>query len=419
MGHLAGKDLYRKLGKKIDGLTARAPWNDSLYAILKELYSEDEAEVAVKMPYGVHPLEYIQKTTGLNRDKLVKTLESMADKGLVIDMCHGERCFYTLSPMVVGIFEFTMMRTGEGSDHKIWARLMNDYMHGDDSFYSSNLKDKNISLPLRTLPHEEAVDPGEFSEILDYEKATEIVKSARRFAIGICSCRHEKYHLGEKKCDVPLEMCSSFDSAADYLIRHNMGKEVSKEEMLENVAKARDMRLVFNADNVKKEVGFICMCCGCCCNALAGIKEYGYPNAVVTSRFIAKHDEDDCIGCGECAEACPIDAIAMDDDDNPVVDESICIGCGVCALECATESMKLRERGQRVLYPEDTFERVILQSLNNDTLQNLIFNNPQSKSHGFMRAVVGGFLKLPPVKQALMGDKLRSRFLSKMREKSR
>ena len=38
MGHLAAKEaLYRKLGKKIDGLTVRAPWNENLRAILKEL----------------------------------------------------------------------------------------------------------------------------------------------------------------------------------------------------------------------------------------------------------------------------------------------------------------------------------------------------------------------------------------------
>ena len=50
MGHMVGKDLYRKLGKKIDGLIMRAPWNDTLYQILKELYTEEEAEVIIKMP---------------------------------------------------------------------------------------------------------------------------------------------------------------------------------------------------------------------------------------------------------------------------------------------------------------------------------------------------------------------------------
>ena len=50
MGHLVGKDLYRKLGKKIDGLSMRAPWNEAFYNILKALYTPEEAEVVIKMP---------------------------------------------------------------------------------------------------------------------------------------------------------------------------------------------------------------------------------------------------------------------------------------------------------------------------------------------------------------------------------
>ncbi len=33
-----------------------------------------------------------------------------------------------------------------------------------------------------------------------------------------------------------------------------------------------------------------------------------------------------------------------------------------------------------------------------------------------MRALVGGFLKLPPVKRALLSDQLRSRFLLALRQ---
>ena len=51
MGHLVGKDLYRELGRKIDSLTVRAPLSETLYAVLTELYSPEEAEVFVKMSY--------------------------------------------------------------------------------------------------------------------------------------------------------------------------------------------------------------------------------------------------------------------------------------------------------------------------------------------------------------------------------
>jgi hypothetical protein len=63
MGHLVGKDLYRHLGEKIDGLTTRVPWNNKLYAILKELYTPDEAAFIAAMPYGLTDLEHISAVT--------------------------------------------------------------------------------------------------------------------------------------------------------------------------------------------------------------------------------------------------------------------------------------------------------------------------------------------------------------------
>ena len=98
------------------------------------------------------------------------------------------------------------------------------------------------------------------------------------------------------------------------------------------------------------------------------------------------------------------------------VDASLCLGCGVCALQCSTGACKLVQRGQRVIYPETTFERIMLQCLEKGTLQNQIFANPQRINEKFMRAFVGAFLKLPPVKKALLSDRLRSSFLNAMKD---
>jgi ferredoxin len=97
-----------------------------------------------------------------------------------------------------------------------------------------------------------------------------------------------------------------------------------------------------------------------------------------------------------------------------VIDTSICLGCGVCALNCKNGSVTLSKREKRVLHPESTFERIISQSLERGTLQNQIFDNPQSITQKFMRGFVGGFLRLSPVKAALTSDLLRSSFLNVM-----
>ncbi|MCP4604621.1 MAG: 4Fe-4S dicluster domain-containing protein [Proteobacteria bacterium] len=421
MGHLVGKDIYRKVGKKIDNLSVKAPWNETLHKIVKSLYSLEEADVYVKMPYTFSSINRIAKITKYEPTKLKGIMESLASKGLVIDFWMGNRYCYMPSPMIVGIFEFTMMRTGDNLNIEEWGKLFHDYLGGTGSYYGANAGNGERIAPIRALPHEGATE--EYIEVLDYEKATSYIESGDKLSIGTCSCRHEKLHAGEKACDIPLDVCSSFGAAADYLIRHGMAREVSKGEMSDIFARSKEQSLVFLADNIKKNTTFVCHCCSCCCNCLRGIHKFNYPNVVVTSNFIAHSDEALCKGCGRCAKYCPIKVIDMAPLDVPVgrkkkepkVDEAVCFGCGVCALKCKAQAMKLRKRDQRVIHPETAFERIILQCLEKGTLQYQIFDNPSSLTQSAMRSLVGAFLKLSPVKKALMSDTLRSRFLSGMK----
>jgi ferredoxin len=424
MGHLVGKDVYRELGRKIDGLTVRAPWSETLRAILTELYSAEDAALIVAMPYSLARLERLERVTGIPRPQLERQLEDLCHRGLVMDVCVDGRYYYLPSPMIIGIYEYTLMRTGADFDIKKLARLFSDYMH-EGMFLRENFGGgQRVSL-MRSVPHDGSVRPEEHVEVLDYEKATAIVESTGRFAMGLCACRHEKHHLGGPPCQAPLDNCSTLGPVSvDFMVRNHLAREVSKTEMLENLARSRELGLVINADNVKKHVTFFCHCCGCCCHVLEGIRRYGYTNAVVTSSFVAGSDASVCKGCGTCSRKCPIDAIPRVSDPDPrfrkhgrpQVDESICLGCGVCTLTCKSGAMKLHRRAQRVLHPENVFERTILQCLERGTLQNQLFDDPSSKTQAFMRGLLGGFLRLPPVKQALMSDTLRSRFLSVMKQ---
>ncbi|HEX9074912.1 MAG TPA: 4Fe-4S dicluster domain-containing protein [Anaerolineae bacterium] len=130
---------------------------------------------------------------------------------------------------------------------------------------------------------------------------------------------------------------------------------------------------------------------------------------------------------GRCVDPCPVNAIEVVAGESKrskrgkviKIDADACIGCGVCRLSCALDGIALVKRKQRVLTPEDTFERVILMSLERGTLQNQLFDDPSSLTQGALRGIVGAFLRLPPVKQKLMSDQMRSSFLDAMRSGAR
>jgi ferredoxin len=389
--------------------------------MLKALYSPDEAELIVGMPFRLSTLERIAKATGRDPAVLEPQLSALCDKGLVVDLNLGGTYHYMVAPFVIGIFEFTMMRM-KGSDPDIGrlSKLFVEYLEGGE-FYAANFGQGEKVSVARALPHLEHL--GDHVEIFDYERVDRVIEEAESFSVSNCSCRHKKHHAGGEVCKVPLETCTSFGSAADYLVRHGMGRPISRQEMKDIVQRSKELKLVFSVDNVQQQPAFLCHCCGCCCGILEGINRHGYPNAIVSSTLVPNVDMDKCNGCQKCARVCHISAITLVPEPKeatgkrmfmPQIDEEACIGCGVCSLVCDPDAIDMRKRERHVIHPESSFERVILQCLERGTLQNQLFDDPGSLSHKAMRGIVGGFLRLPPVKKALMSDQLRSRFLAGM-----
>ena len=423
MGHIASKDIYRRLGHRLDQAPVRTPWTPVFRQLVEELYSRPEAELVSRMPYRPSTLGRIAGMLGEPEDALRPMIEGLCSKGLVIDIWDGGQYLYMVSPIVIGFFEFTMMRTGPDLPQARWAELFQAYMFGEKDFLEANFGQGQRTSVMRALPHEEAL--GEHVEILDYEKASALIEEHTEFSLGLCSCRHEKHHLGHPPCRTPMDTCTSMGTGARFLIRNGFARPIDKAQMRDILARSRDQGLTLSADNVRRDAGFICHCCGCCCNLLQGVRDTGYTGILVTASVVAVVDESLCTGCGLCAKACPVTAIAMEQADTPSEGRkakkiaavgNFCLGCGVCALKCPTGALKLHPRPSRVYHPEDSFERVMLQALERDTFQTFLFDNPQSRTQEFMRALVGGFLKLPPVKRALMGERLRSRFLSALRK---
>lgn len=69
---------------------------------------------------------------------------------------------------------------------------------------------------------------------------------------------------------------------------------------------------------------------------------------------IRKIDYDECIGCGECVDSCPMDVIRMEEATGKPVIKYLrdCQSCFACELDCPTEAIYVTpERERRIPLP--------------------------------------------------------------------
>ena len=78
--------------------------------------------------------------------------------------------------------------------------------------------------------------------VLDYERASDVIKTASAIGIGICYCRHKMEHIG-KNCSAPMDICMTFNGPADSLIRHGIARKVDTAEGLDLLFLEMDMFL--------------------------------------------------------------------------------------------------------------------------------------------------------------------------------
>ncbi len=419
MGHLAAKSVYQKLQNRLDLMWVGGPDHAAFLEILKLLFSEEEALIASRMPIRFSNLKTIEHRTGKNRKYLKPILDGMAEKGLVIDLQRGNgETYYVLLPTVIGFFEFSMMRVRQDYDQKALSQLYHEYMLNDpaDTFIRQAFQEETQLV--RTLPNETAFTPEIYAEVLDYEKASWIIKNAKQRAVGLCHCRHVKEHLGEA-CEHPLRTCLTLGSGTDYFIRHHLAEPIDEIEALEIISQSREMGMVQIADNIKNNVGFICNCCGCSCSILETFKRIRLGDKLTyTSNFISIISPERCSGCGKCVQACPIDCIELKDIPDhqkrkqAVIDETRCIGCGVCVSACSRKVISLVPRPQRVFTPENSLERIFIMALERNKFQNLLFDDLESIPITFLNYVLGWILRREKVRSFLLKENIRSKWIA-------
>lgn len=139
-----------------------------------------------------------------------------------------EERFFVLPPPMAGFFEFSMMRLGNGYDQKLLAELFYQYLNVEENFMKDLLCTGETRMG-RAFVNENALGTATALEVMDYERATEVIRTASHIGTGTCYCRHKMQHLG-KACDAPMQICMSFNSTASSLIKHGIARSVGISE---------------------------------------------------------------------------------------------------------------------------------------------------------------------------------------------
>jgi len=431
MAHLTVKSGYRQLSERLNRFPQGAPPTELLYRILEMLFSEREAQLVSQLPVKPFNAKKAAQLWKMDEVEAHKILDDLASRAILLDMETHDGTIYILPPPMAGFFEFSMMRVRGDIDQKLLSELFYEYITVEEDFMRALLLDGETPLG-RAFVNEPALEQSIRAhatqskdaaalQVLDYERASEVIRTAQHMGISLCYCRHKKQHLNQA-CDKPLDICMTFGGTADSLIRHGYARRVGQAEGCDLLQKAYDLNLVQFGDNVREGVAFICNCCGCCCEAMIGLRKFGALMPIHSTNYIPRIVSGVCNGCGKCANVCPVEAMTVVSANDPhkpnkrkaKLDEDVCLGCGVCTRVCPTKGLWLEARAERVITPVNSTHRVVVMAIERGGLQDLIFDNRALLSHRMMAAILGAILKLPPIKQTLASQQMKSRYLENL-----
>ncbi|GFO67123.1 (Fe-S)-binding protein [Geomonas limicola] len=410
---------YHQLVERINRFPQGAPASELLERILRILFTEREAALVAQLPLRPFSAAKAARVWRVSESEARRQLEELAARAILVDLDHDGDTRYFLPPPMAGFFEFSLMRVRTDLDQDELSRLFFEYLNVRQEFIEELFARGETKLG-RVFVNETVLPPELTAQVLDYERASEVIRSASHIAVGLCYCRNKMAHL-ERACEAPLDNCMTFNQVARSLIKNGSARQVEAAEGLALLQQARQLNLVQCGDNVQREVNFICHCCGCCCEALLALRRLAIPHRQYSTNYQAKIETARCNGCGNCLRYCPVEALTLEKGEvqagkrgNARLLEELCLGCGVCVGNCPSRALVLVARPERIVTPVNAAHRVVLMAIERGTLQHLIFDNQAHFSHRAMATIFGAILRLGPVQRLLASQQLKSRFLERI-----
>ena len=170
-------DIYRKLQQQLDTYSLGFPPTESgiEISILKDLFSDEDAELFTHLPPQLETPEAIAQRLKANVDTMAKKLEDMATRGLLFRLKKDKIIKYGAIPFMHGLMEFQIKRFD-----KNFANKVEQYFN--EKFYDTIAE--SAELFIRPVPVNESIELEQ--HIAAYEDAKEILKSRELIVVSEC-----------------------------------------------------------------------------------------------------------------------------------------------------------------------------------------------------------------------------------------
>jgi len=348
--------LYKDLRKHLDQSTGSFPETKSGVEIsmLQDLFTPEQARIATQIstfnPESLKTIyKYVTKAgMSYSKEELRKKLDEMVQEGLLLSVYRGykEKHYKNAGMTAGGILDLKVGRFTPELHRDFGAYMKERYAEVEAG------ADTGISM-LRTIPVEKAIPLPDKSQVADYDSVRKLIEKAPGpLAIAKCACRLGKDDDGQPCTKSDLrEWCMQIgsDHARQY-VETGIGREITKDEAFEILAKAQELGFVLDPGNAQdpKE---ICMCCGDCCGFLGAMKKAPRPADQFKSNYYAVVNPEICIGCGHCVSRCQLDARTIVNG-KAVINLDRCIGCGNCVANCKQKSSHLEPKATKLVPPK-------------------------------------------------------------------
>jgi len=342
-------DIYLKLAKHLQNLIMGYPFNDALIDLLKEMFSPLEAQVALAIPHDLAPLEVtgaaaICQRADLPETTVLEALKTLSSKNMIFT-----------TPLKEGGLGYSLFQVGygmpqtffwEGKEDETARRMARRVLSYFDVRTTGKVYGGATTKCFKYVPASATIDVPQ-QGVLPHEQMGPIIEATRKIALAHCPCRMSARLLGRTDCHHSLKVCLKYDEMAEFVISKGLAREISRAEAHRILADCEKEGLVHMVDNARGEIKHTCNCCGHYCWNVGIIKRRKIPRDVLMAvYFIRETDLEQCIGCGACADICPVAAVEMARE-QPRVDLDWCIGCGVCAVACPTASISMIRRSEK------------------------------------------------------------------------